>query len=164
MGGGLPLLAAPAYAYGLRDVVTRSRSNRSALQPLSRNRPRLTLGAYCSQTENSVARSLANNIRFGLHVIARSKATKQSIAGSSSTPSNGHSIAAPVTPWATNAHGSRAKLASLLHDRSTHVSLSLQPQLYAWGFKLTWPRPSADECSLDDLSSSAFGHFRRLFV
>ena len=79
-------------------------------------------------------------------------------AGSSSTPSNGRSIAAPVTPWATNAHGSRAKLASLLHDRSTHVSLSLQPQLYAWGFKLTWPRPSADECSLDDLSSSAFGH------
>ena len=56
-------------------------------------------------------------------------------AGSSSTPSNGRSIAAPVTPWATNAHGSRAKLASL-----------------------TWPRPSADECSLDDLSSSAFGH------
>ena len=49
-------------------------------------------------TENSVARSLANNIRFGLHVIARSKATKQSIAGSSSTPSNGRSIAAPVTP------------------------------------------------------------------
>ena len=36
---------------------------------------------------------------------------------------------------AANAHGSRAKLASL-----------------------TWPRPSADECSLDDLSSSAFGH------
>ena len=58
-------------------------------------------------TENSVTRSLANNIRFGLHVIARSEATKQSIAGSSSTPSNGRSIAAPVTPWATNAHGSR---------------------------------------------------------
>ena len=98
-GGGSPLLAAPAYAYGLRDVVTRSRSDRSALQPLSRDRPRLTLGAYYSQTEISVARSLANNIRFGLHVIARSKTTKQSIAGSSSTPSNGRSIAAPVTPW-----------------------------------------------------------------
>ena len=26
------------------------------------------------------------------------------------------------------------KLASLLHDRSTLVSLSLQPQLNAWGF------------------------------
>jgi len=50
-------------------------------------------------TENSVTRSLANNIRFGLHVIARSKTTKQSIAGSSSTPSNGRSIAAPITPW-----------------------------------------------------------------
>ena len=36
---------------------------------------------------------------------------------------------------AANAHGSRAKLASL-----------------------TWPRPSADECSLDDLFSSALGH------
>ena len=36
---------------------------------------------------------------------------------------------------ATVAHGSRANLASL-----------------------TWPRPSADECSLDDLSSSALGH------
>ncbi len=50
-----------------------------------------------------MARSLGKYIRFGLHVIARSKATKQSIAGSSSTPSNGRSIAAPVTPWATNA-------------------------------------------------------------
>jgi len=38
------------------------------------------------------------------------------------------------------------------------ASLSSQPQLNAWGFKLTWPRPSADECSLNDLSSSAFGH------
>ena len=44
----------------------------------------------------------------------------------------------PKTPGfnlPTAAHGSRAKLASL-----------------------TWPRPSADECSLDDLSSSALGH------
>ncbi|SHK46565.1 hypothetical protein SAMN05720470_101457 [Fibrobacter sp. UWOV1] len=115
LGGRIPLLAAPAYVHGLRDVVTRSRSDRSALQPLSRNRPRLTLGAYCSQTENSVAHSLGKYIRFGLHVIARSKATKQSIAGSSSTPSNGRSIAAlePApdvfrgNALAANAHGSR---------------------------------------------------------
>lgn len=61
--------------------------------------------------------------------------------------SNGRSVAAlePApdlfrgNALATNAHGSRKVLVSLLHDRSTCVSLSLQPQLNAWGFKLTWP-------------------------
>ena len=64
-----------------------------------------------------MARSLANNIRFGLHVIARCKATKQSIAGSSSTPSNGRSIAAPVTPW-LQMPSAPEMCSSRSHDRS----------------------------------------------
>ena len=48
-------------------------------------------------------------------------------------------LSRPATPRLQNAHGSRNVLVSLLHDRSTCVSLSLQPQLNAWGFKLTWP-------------------------
>ncbi len=59
-GGGLPLLAAPAYV--IASVAIRY------------------LAIYC----------LSRVILFG---------EKQSIAGSSSTPSNGRSGAAPVTPW-----------------------------------------------------------------